>query len=338
MPSGTESDLRRDVLTNTWVACAPGRDNRPLKTDAQPSESSHSEEPPVDGCPFCPGHEDQLPEVLWELASSDDRPWCTRSVPNKFAALSPRATNGDAHAGLYHTRDNKGRQEVIIDTPDHNQLLSRMPVEQVDALLHTYLTRYRTLRTATSGLYPFIFRNHGGRAGASIPHPHSQIIATDVTPPRIEREEAAARSRYEDTGRCPYCEMIEREMEAQDRLVWTSEKFIVFVPYAARVPCEMWLLPRTHEPEFGRLDNSQRADLAVALQTVVARLHRHLENPAFNFFVRTALEHDSTAPHLHWSLRLHPRTSVQAGFELSTGVRINPSTPERDAARLRAAM
>lgn len=338
MATGSESDLRRDILTNTWVACAPGRGDRPLKTDRSPPEPASSEAHLVDDCPFCPGNEDQLPEVLWELGARDDRPWRTRAVPNKFAALSPVATNGDTQAGLYHTRGNRGRQEVIIDTPLHNQPVSRMPVEQVEALLHTYLKRYRALRTTTPSLYPFVFRNHGGRAGASIPHPHSQVIATDVAPPRIEREEAAARTRYEDTGRCPYCEMIDRELDVQDRLVWTSEDFVVFVPYAAQVPCEMWILPRTHEPEFGRMDDAQRADLATGLQTAVARLHRHLGNPDYNFFIRTALEHESTAAHLHWSLRLQPRTSVQAGFELSTGVRINPSTPEQDAARLRAAL
>ncbi len=338
MATGSDSDLRRDVLTNTWVACAPARGARPLKTDRSSPQSTSSKARRDDDCPFCPGNEDQLPGVIWELAADGDRPWYTRSVPNKFAALSPVATSSDTQAGLYHTRDSHGRQEVIIDTPLHNQLLARMPVEQVKALLHTYLERYRTLRTATPSLYPFIFRNHGGRAGASIPHPHSQVVATNMAPPRIEREEAAAHARYDDTGQCPYCEMIERELAAQTRVVWTNEEFVVFVPYAAQVPCEMWVLPRTHAPEFGHMDDPQRAALAKALQTAVARLHRHLGDPDYNFFVRTALEYESTAPYLHWSLRLHPRTSVQAGFELSTGVRINPSTPERDAARLRAAL
>lgn len=337
MSTGSESDLRRDVLTNTWVACAPGRGDRPIKTQPSPPDAAPTEDTPVDGCPFCPGHEDQLPDILWELGAEADRPWRTRSVPNKFSALSPAATNGTTQTGLYHTRTNHGRQEVIIDTPFHNEPLSRMPVEQVEALLQTYRERYQTLRATTPALYPFVFRNHGGRAGASIPHPHSQVIAMDVVPPRIEREEQAARARYEETGQCPYCEMIDRELADESRLVWTNEEFVVFVPYAAQVPCEMWMLPRTHEAEFGRMDETQRTALATGLQTAVARLHRHLDNPPFNLFIRTALEYESNAPHLHWSLRLQPRTSTQAGFELSTGVRINPSTPERDAAALRTA-
>jgi UDPglucose--hexose-1-phosphate uridylyltransferase len=97
----------------------------------------------------------------------------------------------------------------------------------------------------------------------------------------------------------------------------------------------MWILPREHEPEFGRLTNELRASLAGALHEAVGRLHDRLDDPDYNFFVRTALDYESDAPHLHWSLRLQPRTTVEAGFELSTGVRINPSIPERDADVLR---
>jgi UDPglucose--hexose-1-phosphate uridylyltransferase len=208
-----------------------------------------------------------------------------------------------------------------------------MPVAQVDALLRTYLVRYRALREA--GLYPFVFRNHGAGAGASIPHPHSQIIGTDFPPPRIEREEAAARRRHTETGQCPYCEMVEAELEAEARLVSTTDAFVAFVPFAARGPYEVWILPRHHEPEFGRLPSENRSVLAGMLRRVVRRLRAHVGDPDYNLFVRTALEHGSEAPHLHWSLRLRPRMTVEAGFELSTGVQINPSIPERDAAVLR---
>jgi len=323
---------RQDRITKQWVACAPDRSARPKKTTA-PSPNASPDDTPVEGCPFCPGHEDQLPTVLWELAADDDRPWRTRAVPNKFAALSPDPPEVEDPPALYRTRRSHGRQEVIIDTPDHHQGLAQMPVAQVDALLRTYLARYRTLRDAD--LYPFLFRNHGAKAGASIPHPHSQLIGTDVPPPQIDREETGARERYKETGQCPYCEMIETELEAEARLVQTSEDFVAFVPFAARVPYEMWILPRRHEPEVGRLANEERRGLAAMLRTVVRRLQASLGNPAYNFFVRTALQPGSDASHLHWSLRLQPRTNVEAGFELSTGLRINPSLPERDAAVLR---
>ncbi len=328
-------ETRQDRLTQEWVACAPDRSSRPHKTGSRDPDHEPTDDTPVEGCPFCPGHEEDLPSILWELESEDERPWRTRAVPNKYAALSPGADPVASPNGLFRARASRGRQDVIIDTPYHHQGLARMPVEQVDAVLQTYLSRYRTLRRTEETLYPFVFRNHGARAGASIPHPHSQIIATDVRPPRIEREEAAAHGRYEDTNQCPYCEMIDEELAAADRLVHTNDAFVAFVPFAARVPYELWILPRTHEPEFGRLSSADRSSLAALLRTLVRRLRDRLDDPDYNLFVRTALEHESEAPSLHWSLRLQPRTSVEAGFELGTGVRINPSIPERDAAVLR---
>jgi UDPglucose--hexose-1-phosphate uridylyltransferase len=210
-----------------------------------------------------------------------------------------------------------------------------MSVAQVDAVLETYLQRYHAIRSADEELIPALFRNHGARAGASIPHPHSQLIAPNFRPPQIEREERAARARYEELGACPYCVMIENELDTEDRLVWTNEAFVVFVPFAAEVPYEMWILPRTHDPEFGRLAAEDRTALAQALRAVLQRLHQCLNDPDYNFFVRTALDYDTSQAHLHWSLRIRPRTTVQAGYEVGTGQRINPSIPERDAAVLR---
>jgi UDPglucose--hexose-1-phosphate uridylyltransferase len=329
-------ETRQDRITNQWVAFAPSRSGRPRRTTADDAPSAASEEEvPVEGCPFCPGHEDMLPSVLWELGAEESPPWRTRVVPNKYAALDPDRTAYDQTCGLYRSRASRGRQEVIIDTPRHDQPPAQMPVAQVDAVLQTYLERYHTIRTHDEDLIPFLFRNHGASAGASIAHPHSQLIAPDFAPPQIEQEERAARARYEELGTCPYCVMIEEELDAEARLVWTSDAFVVFVPFAAENPYEMWILPRAHEPEVGRLGDEDRSELARALRDVLRRLRACLDNPDYNFFVRTALDYNSDHPHLHWSLRIRPRTTVQAGYELGTGQRINPSIPERDAAVLR---
>ena len=335
MPSDYTPETRQDRITKQWVACAPTRSTRPQKTGSHSPDRDPDDDTPVEGCPFCPGHEDQLPSVLWELDTDGPLPWRTRVVPNKYPALTRGRTREDQTCGLYRSRASYGVQEVIVDTPYHHQSLAHMPVEQVDAVLATYLERYRSLRTDGDELYPFVFRNHGARAGASLPHPHSQLIATDFAPPHIEHEEQAARERYDETGTCPYCEMVEDELRAEARLVWTDEDVVVFVPFAATVPYEMWILPRGHEPEFGRLEASIRSSVATALHEAVRRLHDRLGNPDYNFFVRTALAYESNAPHLHWSLRLVPRTTVEAGFERSTGIQVNPSIPERDAAVLR---
>ncbi len=335
MASSYPPETRQDRITNQWVAFAPSRSERPKQTSKEGSLSPQEEETPVKGCPFCPGHEDMLPSVLWELDDPPSLPWQTRVVPNKYAALAPDRAPCEQTCGLYRSRASRGRQEVIIETPRHYQSLAQMPVPQVNAVLKTYLERYHTIRRENENLTPFLFRNHGASAGASIAHPHSQLIAPDFRPPQIEREERAARTRYEELGQCPYCVMVEKELDAEVRLVYTNDFFVVFVPYAAEVPYETWLLPREHEPEFGRLTESHRAELATALHELLGRLYTHLGDPDYNFFVRTALDYESNQPHLHWSLRVRPRTTVQAGYEQGTGQRINPSIPERDAAVLR---
>lgn len=337
MPNSPLQEARQDRITNEWVLCAPTRGDRPHDIDDVETPSP-SDDTPVEGCPFCPGHEAMLPRVIEERPASNGAPWQTRVVPNKYPAMTPDAPDDTQLCGLYRMRGGRGHQEVIIDTPFHYRSLAHMAVDEVDAVLHTYLARYRHYRTSDADVIPHVFRNHGAEAGASLPHPHSQLIATPLPPPRMQREEAQAKALYDEHGRCPYCEMLEEEQSAGARLVFTNDDFVVFVPYAATVPFTQWIVPRAHEPELGRTDAAERRALAEALHEAVGRLHRALGDPDYNFFFRTALEYASDAPHLHWSLRIRPRTTVDAGFELGTGLNINPSLPERDAEVLRSSV
>ena len=331
-------ETRKDRITKQWVAFAPTRSERPHRTTTNASSDAPDAEAPVEGCPFCPGHEEMLPSVLWELDDASGRPWCTRAVPNKFPALTPGASPPAPPASpLYCSQQSRGQQEVIIDTPAHHRTPAHFSPDEMDGLLQTYLARYRAVREGGDDLLPILFRNHGAAAGASIDHPHSQLMALPFSPPRIQREEAAAKARYGELGRCPYCAMIDTELETEARLVRVTDAFVVFVPYAAREPYEMWIFPRRHEPEVGRMTEAERQALAPVLQDALWRLHTCLDDPDYNYFFRTALTYNSDAPHLHWSLRIRPRRSVEAGFEQCTDVRVNPSIPERDAGVLRDA-
>lgn len=330
--------FRQDLITQQWVVCAPERSDRPKQFAGDDDVAHSGHDGPVEGCPFCPGNEEMLLEVVHQSDAPGDQPWRTRSVPNKYPALTPDGPPGEeVECMLYRERSGYGRQEVIILSPDHSRTFSQLPLSHVETVVDTYRQRYVALREAEGGLVPIVFHNHGSDAGASLPHPHSQIIAPSVRPPDIQSEEAQARSRFESTGRCPYCEMIDEERTAGARIVHENEDFVAFVPYAARAPYETWILPKRHEPEFARLTGSTRA-FADAVRTSLVGLYRALDDPDYNFFVRTALEYASTADHLHWSLRIRPRVSTDAGFEIGTGMKINPSLPERDADVLRSAI
>jgi UDPglucose--hexose-1-phosphate uridylyltransferase len=336
------SEFRQDAITRQWVVCAPARSDRPkqFEEDADPVLETDG---PVNGCPFCPGHEHMLPEVLFEASpdgsetNGSARSWHTRSVPNKYPALTQDGTASQSSCSMYECHGGYGRQEVIIATPRHHESLSRMPTSHLETVVQTYLHRYHALRQAGDGLIPFIFHNYGADAGASLPHPHSQIIAPSIEPPDVVLEEERARQRYGETGQCPYCEMLDKERTAEARMVAENDAFAAFVPYAARAPYEMWILPTEHEPEFGRL-GGQASALADVLHQTLRALRLALGDPDYNFYVRTALAYESTAPHLHWSLRIRPRISIDAGFEIGTGMKINPSLPERDADVLREAI
>ncbi|PEN14048.1 galactose-1-phosphate uridylyltransferase [Longibacter salinarum] len=338
------SEFRQDAITKQWVVCAPGRSDRPKQFEDDTSVKET--DGPVEGCPFCPGHEHMLPEVLFENASvrgdgapppRDEGSWLTRSVPNKYPALT---TNGEPDlysCQMFNWQSGFGRQEVIIATPRHHEAVSQMSVEHVEALIGTYQSRYHTLRTDGDELIPFIFHNHGASAGASLPHPHSQIIAPSIEPAMVVEEERRAEAQYHETGECPYCEMLNEERTSGTRLIRENNAYAAFVPYAARSPYEVWIMPTTHEPEFGRINGTEGA-LASILRDTLRALRRALGGPDYNFFVRTALAYESEAAHLHWSLRIRPRMSIDAGFEIGTGMKINPSLPERDADVLREAM
>jgi UDPglucose--hexose-1-phosphate uridylyltransferase len=332
--SDPHPETRQDPITQQWVIQAPSRSERPQRTGAPTPDHDPRDDTPVEGCPFCPGHEAMLPAIHAQR-DADDRPWHTRAVPNKYPALTPDAPDARTAPPFYRSRPNTGHQEVLIDTPYHHQDLPQMSVDEVDAVLQTYLARYRAVREADSDRLPILFRNHGARAGASIDHPHSQLIAPTFVPPRLRQEEAAAQTQYQEDGTCPYCTMIAVEQDVESRMVWSDEHAVCFVPYAARVPYELWILPRRHEPEVTHTTDAERRSVATALQTACHRLYTHLGDPDYNFFVRTAIAYQSEAPYLHWSLRIRPRTTVEAGFERATGLHINPSSPERDAAVLR---
>lgn len=330
MDATLQQDLRQHPITRNWTICAPARTSRPSDvTLGEPSPGGGA----AKGCPFCTGNEHMLPGILYETQSADG--WQTRVVPNKYPALVPEAKGGPARGGLFGKAPAYGRQEVIVETPRHDAPLACLSPKAVRAVIETYLARYHAIRQDDATLIPFLFRNHGSEAGASLAHPHSQLIATAVPPPAVVREEEAARERYDELSGCAYCALLEREVEEGARVVLGNDAFVAFVPYAAAVPYELWILPRRHRADFGGLPEDEQAAFAEILQATLARLRQRLGDPDYNFYIRSSLDYGSTALHLHWHTRIIPRTTKLAGFEWSTGMHINPSLPEGDAAFLR---
>jgi len=180
-----------------------------------------------------------------------------------------------------------------------------------------------------------IFRNHGRQAGASLIHPHSQIVATSVVPHQIRAAGDEAQRYYDERARCLYCDILAFEQADGQRLVTENASFVALVPFAADVPFEVWIIPKQHQADFGSMTEREQGDFAAILQAILRRLLVKLNDPDYNYAIQTAPRYKAEEPQLHWYCRIRPCLTTPAGFELGAGISINPSLPERDAAFLR---
>jgi UDPglucose--hexose-1-phosphate uridylyltransferase len=327
--------LRQNPLTRQWVIYAPQRSQRPGHSQKRPSVSS-GQLPPNDAqCPFCPGNESMLPGLIYEIKSDNDG-WLTRVVPNKYPALTPDVDKTSVEDGLYRTIAAFGIHDVVLETPFHNRDLPMLPAAHIESILETYLQRYRSIRDQFREIMTIlIFRNHGPASGTSLVHPHSQIIATPVIPKYIREKEAVAESYYEQRERCLLCDVLDHEVCDASRCIYENNAFVGLVPYAAEVPYEIWLIPKRHGADFAAVGERQKADLAAALKNILTVLYERLDDPDYNYIIHSCCRPGSAAAALHWYVQIRPRMVTPAGFEIGSGVLINPSLPEENAEILR---
>lgn len=325
-------ELRQNFFTKEWVIIATERAKRPEDL------ITHRELKPapafVETCPFCPGNENRTPpEVLRFPARADQ--WNVRVIPNKFAALSSDVQPVRSLQHLRRRIDGFGFHEVIVDSPDHSRCMALLSDEQVAGILNAYKQRYNALSMDHRVTHITIFKNHGVDAGASLQHPHSQLIATPVIPSQVRHRLFEALRHYDDVGECMFCHMVEREIEDQTRVVLKSERFVAMEVFASPTPFATHIFPLRHMATFGDISEMEIADLARILRTLLAKIYVGLENPDLNFTVRSAPAEYAQARHFHWYVSVIPRLTRVAGFELGSGMFINTVLPEAAADFLR---
>lgn len=323
-------ELRKDYVTDTWVVFAPARVQRPIETQGTVSQENSSST-----CPFCPGHEHMTPpEILtYPSNTSDGSAWRVRCIPNLYPALTPEGGVRTEANGLYHSVAGVGAHEIIIETPDHSRGFAALPKRQIEDVLRAYVARAGDLAKDPRLSYVLIFKNEGAEAGASLPHPHSQLIATPIVPRRIHEELRGALAFYADREACVYDSILERELEGAKRVVTANDAFVALCPYASRFPFEVWILPRRHRPRFEDISAGERRSLAGLLKNTLRRLDAFVGSPPFNWYIHTAPSDGEDYDYYHWHMEITPRLSRIAGFERGTGFYIN-SVPPEDAAQL----
>jgi len=327
-------ELRKDPITQEWVIIATERARRP--SDFMHLAINEQEKPEYSPtCPFCPGKELLTPpevQAFRQGSESNTPDWWVRVVPNKFPAL---AIEGDLHkhgVGMYDVMNGVGAHEVIIETPKHNLEPATMNLNQLAEVLWIYRERYLDLRKDSRFKYILLFRNHGKVAGASLEHPHSQLIATPMIPIDVVNELQGAERYYQYRDRCIWCDMIKDELDSSVRVVNQTEHFIAIEPFASKYPFETWLLPQQHQASFSAMSRDRMVEFAQLMQDTLGRIARCLNSPPYNYAIHTAPCDREDSEVFHWHMVIMPRLTIAAGFEMGTGIYINVTSPE-DAAR-----
>jgi UDPglucose--hexose-1-phosphate uridylyltransferase len=326
------SEFRQNMATKEWVIVAPSRGKRPSDY-AKLSAKRPLPPPHRDDCPFCLGCEGQTPEPVYIWPK--DGNWRIRVVPNKFAALQPDSATTRTYVGSFLAAKGHGIAEVVIETPEHNKTIATMQPETVSEILTAYRERLRAILTDETINLITIFRNYGPLAGTSLEHPHSQIIATPMVPPHVRNPIEQAVLHYDKNGTCVYCDMIAEEMRQKERIIIESEHFLAFCPWAARTPFESRIYPKRHAASYSDINDKEIADLALVLRNLLGKVYNLLENPDYNYILRSAPVGDENARYLHWYLMIIPKITTPAGFEIGSGIYINSVPPEESAKYLR---
>lgn len=274
-----------DIKTQRWIVIAPTRLDRP--------DDHNKHVPKTDVCPFCQGNEQETPPEISRIGegAQNSAGWKIRVVPNKFPIT-------DIH-------------EVIIHSPIHDKDIADFEILQVESLLTMYRTRYQ-LHTIDGQV--MIFSNHGEHAGASLEHPHSQLV---VIPRQINLDALVKE---------PVMNVVE-----------DNNYFVTYCPDFSQWPYEVWIAPKRDGSVFGDILNEEISDLAVILQKALLRLSKKYDELqakkayrkmpfAYNFYIHHGK---------NWFIRIIPRLIHRAGFELGTGLSVNIVDPTVAASELR---
>jgi UDPglucose--hexose-1-phosphate uridylyltransferase len=330
-------ELRQNPATKEWVVIATERSKRPEELGAGRISFPPNEQ---DKCPFCPGREKSTPNEILAYRTFGTEPnspgWWIRIVPNKFAALVPEGNLERIRIDDYFAyMDGVGEHEVIIESADHHQTTATMEQKQVEEIFLAYRERYLTLSKDPRFEMIILFKNNGASAGTSLRHPHSQIIATPITPLHIRNRIEAAMHYFDDSGRCVYCDMVQKELRLGDRIVMETNNFVSFEPFASRSPFETWVVPKEHSSSFENISPEHAKELAFIMRATLVKLHTSLKNPDYNYVIRSSPVHEANVEYYHWHVMILPRVSQVAGFELGSGIYINTVIPEEAAKFLR---
>jgi UDPglucose--hexose-1-phosphate uridylyltransferase len=337
------SELRYDPIKCLWTIISPERKQRPCEFKVPPRERPPRK--PHKHCLFEPGHEERTPPEILAFPCLDGGAsgsyWQVRVVPSRFPALRVEGEVDRVGIGLFDSISGIGAHEVIIENPDHWKEMADLGVNELTQVFRAYRERMRDLQRDTRLRYVLIFKSKGEEAGASLLHPHSQLLASPIIPTAVVQELRAAKEHFDRKERCIFCDMIEQEQRLGDRIGVQHDRFIAIHPYASAFPFETWILPLAHQHDFSRTSSDDLQGLAAMVRDVLRRLRFLLQDPPYNLVLHTApcphprpghpsywstIEYD-----FHWHMEVIPQVTRVTGLEWGSGFTVNPTPPEEAA-------
>jgi UDPglucose--hexose-1-phosphate uridylyltransferase len=321
------SQLRLNPLTGRWVTISVDRATRPADlTQRQLAVESDPDRP----CPFCPGSEETEPPVLEHL--DDAGRWQVRVVPNLFPAFAGNDPMRVANLGPVFTQAvASGVHEVLVYTPDHDSGWADLGEGHAGSAMRAVRDRMAEHAGRPTVRYTQAIVNHGREAGASLSHPHGQLLGVPFVPGEIAEEGAGFR-RFD--GGCLLCATAEAERDSGHRVLFADERITAICPFWSGTPYEVLLIPQQHGTHLERAEAEDVEAMGVAIRDALRLLRDGIGDVPYNLVVHTA-PHQHGEP-FHWHVHLLPRTTSSAGFEQGTGVLINIVTPELAADHLRS--
>ena len=320
------SELRLNQLTGRWVTIVPGRAQRP--NDFAP-RSTLMDRPDDRPCPFCPGNEEATPPALETVDSTGA--WTVRVVPNLYPAFSGDDGFAVRNEGPVHVKaEGTGLHEVFVYTPEHSSNLGDLDDRAAEQFMDSLRRRFVAHAAMPHIRYTQAIVNHGREAGASLAHPHGQLMGLPFVPGEILEEERAF-ARY--AGGCVACTTIEAERTAGERVVFENDAVLVVCPFWSGTPYELLILPKQCHAHLQDGDEADLAAVGRSLRDAMKVLSSTLGDIAYNVGFHSAPhQHDGD---YHWHIHIWPNLVTQAGFERGTGVMINVVPPELAASALR---
>ncbi|MFC1663818.1 galactose-1-phosphate uridylyltransferase [Patescibacteria group bacterium] len=331
------SELRSGPLSKDWVLIATGRSKRP---ETFKKEKRKEVIPSKKTCPFCHIEKQEEPTLVFvngkkvKIKNKIPKDWTLAVIPNKYPAFIPSDTLNERSEGLYKKMNGAGYHEIVV-TRDHKKQIAKFSKLKAKEVIDAYQERYLDLMNENFVNYVSIFHNQGPEAGASIFHPHSQIIAAPVIDPDLYRAILSSKNYFKAHKKCIYCLMNNWDRERKERIIFENKDFLVICPFASKTAFEMIISPKKHLSYFERINEEEKNYLAEALQVSLNKLYKALNNPPYNFYLHTAPCDGKNYNFYHWHWTILPKTATWAGFELCTGIEISTIEPEKAAEYLR---